>query len=156
MKKKAEIESLWAQVSQLRTENERLKESLRVSTPKSTESILMDCDFQLPQKVADQLEIMMEGTKQSGPDNNALRSFLITNATAPDGPIVFASPDFVKLTGYAMHSILGHNCRFLQGPDTDRNEVRSPSSHIYLSILFPRCYLRIGSSLNIKNIFQYS
>jgi hypothetical protein len=100
------------------------------STPKSTESILMDCDFQLPQKVADQLEIMMEGTKQSGPDNNALRSFLITNATAPDGPIVFASPDFVKLTGYAMHSILGHNCRFLQGPDTDRNEVRRLSSHI--------------------------
>ena len=85
----------------------------------------MDCDFQLPQKVADQLETMMEGTKQSGPDNNALRSFLITNATAPDGPIVFASPDFVKLTGYAMHSILGHNCRFLQGPDTDRKEVRN-------------------------------
>jgi hypothetical protein len=23
-----------------------------------------------------------------------------------------------------MHAILGHNCRFLQGPDTDKNEVK--------------------------------
>ena len=27
------------------------------------------------------------------------------------------------LIGYDIHSILGHNCRFLQGPETDKNEV---------------------------------
>lgn len=28
------------------------------------------------------------------------------------------------MTGYDMHSILGHNCRFLQGPETDKAEIR--------------------------------
>ena len=28
------------------------------------------------------------------------------------------------MTGYDMHSILGHNCRFLQGPETDKAELR--------------------------------
>ena len=123
MKKKAEVESLWAQVSQLRTENERLKEAVRVSAPKTTESILMNCNFTLPKKVSDLVDKMLAAGCLSGINKSDLRSFCIINATAPDGPIVYASRHFVELTGYEMHSILGHNCRFLQGPDTDRNEV---------------------------------
>ena len=57
-------------------------------------------------------------------DNPSERSFCVTNATAADHPIVYASPGFMKLTGYDMHDILGHNCRLLQGEDTDRNEVK--------------------------------
>eukprot|EP00268_Persea_americana_P047085 TRINITY_DN487_c0_g1_i14.p1 TRINITY_DN487_c0_g1~~TRINITY_DN487_c0_g1_i14.p1 ORF type:complete len:111 (+),score=18.28 TRINITY_DN487_c0_g1_i14:31-333(+) len=34
-------------------------------------------------------------------------------------PIVYASEAFIKLTGYSTHEVLGRNCRFLQGPDTD-------------------------------------
>lgn len=51
------------------------------------------------------------------------RSFCVTNAIAADNPIVYASPGFMELTGYDMHGILGHNCRLLQGEDTDKNEV---------------------------------
>jgi PAS domain-containing protein len=123
VKKKAEVESLWAQVSQLRTENERLKEAVRVSAPKTTESILLNCDFNIPKKIVDLLERMIAVGNLPGRTIGSLKSFCITNANAPDGPIVYASPDFVELTGYEMHSILGHNCRFLQGKDTDRNEV---------------------------------
>ena len=37
----------------------------------------------------------------------------------PDNPIVFANDSFCRLAGYAREEILGRNCRFLQGPETD-------------------------------------
>lgn len=39
-------------------------------------------------------------------------------------PLVFASASFCELTGYKREEILGRNCRFLQGPDTDPEDVR--------------------------------
>lgn len=36
-----------------------------------------------------------------------------------DQPIVFANRAFVELTGYDRDEIVGNNCRFLQGPETD-------------------------------------
>ena len=43
----------------------------------------------------------------------------ISDARAPDQPIVFANRAFQHLTGYAREEVLGRNCRFLQGEDTD-------------------------------------
>jgi PAS domain S-box-containing protein len=40
-----------------------------------------------------------------------------------DVPIVFANRAFSTLTGYDEHEVIGRNCRFLQGPDTDQREV---------------------------------
>jgi PAS domain S-box-containing protein len=51
------------------------------------------------------------------------RHFLITDPTAEDNPIVFASAGFYQLTGYSPQEILGRNCRFLQGRDTDPEAV---------------------------------
>jgi PAS domain S-box-containing protein len=48
---------------------------------------------------------------------------LITDPRQPDNPIVFANGAFEDLTGYPQAEILGRNCRFLQGPDTDRTTV---------------------------------
>ena len=48
-----------------------------------------------------------------------LQNFVITDPSLPDNPIVFASQGFLTLTGYALDQILGRNCRFLQGPETD-------------------------------------
>jgi len=45
--------------------------------------------------------------------------FLITNPHMPGNPIVFACPDFLEMTGYPEDRVLGRNCRFLQGPETD-------------------------------------
>lgn len=44
---------------------------------------------------------------------------LLTDARAPDHPIVWANDAFLSLTGYALDEIQGRNCRLLQGPDTD-------------------------------------
>jgi two-component system, cell cycle sensor histidine kinase and response regulator CckA len=47
------------------------------------------------------------------------QGILITDASQPDNPIVFASPGFEQITGYTSQEAIGKNCRFLQGQDTD-------------------------------------
>ena len=46
-------------------------------------------------------------------------SMLITDPRKPDNPIVFANDAFLRLTGYGRNEVVGKNCRFLQGPETD-------------------------------------
>jgi PAS domain S-box-containing protein len=41
----------------------------------------------------------------------------------PDIPIVFVNRAFRALTGYEEEDVIGRNCRFLQGPDTDREQI---------------------------------
>jgi PAS domain S-box-containing protein len=45
---------------------------------------------------------------------------VISDARAPDMPIVFVNAMFEHMSGYASSEILGRNCRFLQGSDTDQ------------------------------------
>lgn len=51
------------------------------------------------------------------------QSFVLTDPHLPDMPIVYASDAFLKLTGYARHEVLGCNCRFLRGVDTDSSTI---------------------------------
>jgi PAS domain S-box-containing protein len=48
---------------------------------------------------------------------------VVCDATQDDLPIVFANDSFLRQTGYERHEVIGHNCRFLQGPDTDPETV---------------------------------
>ncbi|MBB3695058.1 histidine kinase famiy protein [Sphingomonas sp. BK580] len=48
---------------------------------------------------------------------------ILTDPNLDDNPIVFANKAFLDLTGYEEEEILGRNCRFLQGSQTDRNAV---------------------------------
>jgi PAS domain S-box-containing protein len=48
---------------------------------------------------------------------------VVTDPAQPDNPIVFCNVAFQNLTGYAREEIIGRNCRFLQGPDTDPDSV---------------------------------
>ncbi len=67
--------------------------------------------------------------------------FVVTDVTRPDYPIVFASEglqwlvfvwvsslilgaEFNRTTQYGMGYVIGRNCRFLQGPRTNRSSVR--------------------------------
>ncbi|MBE9184324.1 PAS domain S-box protein [Microcoleus sp. LEGE 07076] len=50
-------------------------------------------------------------------------SILIADATKPDTPIIYCNRAFEKLTGYSSEEVMGRNCRFLQGPDTDRAQL---------------------------------
>jgi PAS domain S-box-containing protein len=48
---------------------------------------------------------------------------VITDPNLPDNPIIYASPGFERLTNYLASEMVGHNCRFLQGPHTDLTVV---------------------------------
>nr|AML79229.1 putative LOV domain-containing protein [Frangula caroliniana] len=52
------------------------------------------------------------------------KNFVITDPRLPDNPIIFASDSFLELTEYSREEILGRNCRFLQGPETDAVTVK--------------------------------
>lgn len=45
---------------------------------------------------------------------------LVTDPNQPDNPVAFANRAFCTMTGYSEEEVVGRNCRFLQGPDTDR------------------------------------
>lgn len=47
----------------------------------------------------------------------------LTDPRQDDNPIVFANRAFLRLTGYDEAEVLGRNCRFLQGPGSDRGAV---------------------------------
>lgn len=51
------------------------------------------------------------------------QTFVVSDATKPDCPIMYASSGFFGMTGYASEEVIGRNCRFLQGPETDQKEV---------------------------------
>ena len=49
---------------------------------------------------------------------------VLADPNLKDCPVVYCNDSFCEMTGYARAEILGRNCRFLQGPDTDREAVR--------------------------------
>lgn len=50
-------------------------------------------------------------------------AMIVTDPRQDDNPIVFANDAFLTLTGYSRDEVIGRNCRFLQGPDTDPDPV---------------------------------
>ena len=43
----------------------------------------------------------------------------IADAREPDRPLIYANEGFERMTGYPVEEVMGRNCRFLQGPETD-------------------------------------
>lgn len=55
---------------------------------------------------------------------SAVNGIIVSDASKPDRPIIFANEGFVKMTGYPESEILGRNCRFLQGENTNETDIR--------------------------------
>ena len=49
----------------------------------------------------------------------AAEGVTIADARLPDRPLIYVNEGFERVTGYPAAEVLGRNCRFLQGPDTD-------------------------------------
>lgn len=49
----------------------------------------------------------------------------IADARREDLPLVWVNGAFLRLTGYTQDEVIGRNCRFLQGPGTDRGAVEA-------------------------------
>ncbi|MDM7862015.1 ATP-binding protein [Alteromonas sp. ASW11-36] len=56
--------------------------------------------------------------------DRASTSILISDITQPGEPIIYTNSACEQLTGYKVEDFLGNNCRFLQGPDTDKRDTR--------------------------------
>jgi sigma-B regulation protein RsbU (phosphoserine phosphatase) len=53
----------------------------------------------------------------------AAEGVTIADARQPDRPLIYANEGFERMTGYSAADVMGRNCRFLQGPDTDPGAV---------------------------------
>lgn len=50
--------------------------------------------------------------------------FCLTDPNQDDNPIIYASEEFYRLTGYGSEDVIGRNCRFLQGSKTIKQSPR--------------------------------
>ena len=112
----------------LQKENERLKAVVKQEIPDEAQEIIGECCYkprgegyfhggQSSRLVRSDFELIENLTKTK-------QSFVLTDPRLPDNPIVFASFAFYKLTGYTHDQVMGRNCRFLQGVDTDSEAVK--------------------------------
>lgn len=73
---------------------------------------------------------------------------IVTNPRLADNPIVAANQAFCALTGYARDEVLGRNCRFLSGKDTEAAEraaLRSAVAALQPALVELTNYRRDGS-----------
>ncbi len=57
-------------------------------------------------------------------DRSTRMPMTLTDPRAPGNPVIYVNEAFQALTGYAPAEVVGRNCRFLQGPETDPETVR--------------------------------
>ncbi|WP_257883630.1 PAS domain-containing protein [Roseobacter insulae] len=67
-------------------------------------------------------EILKEDTSFDGFAKTQL-PMVVTNPNLEDNPIVYVNHAFTQQTGYARSSVIGRNCRFLQGEGSDKLAV---------------------------------
>jgi PAS domain S-box-containing protein len=131
LRKKFFFESLQKEVIDLQRENAALKDIVRSQVDdEEGRKLLEECDAaeKLPEAVMEACGELSNDMDQE--DFNLIKSiqqsqhsFVITDPSLHDNPIVFASDDFLSLTGYAREEVLGRNCRFLQGSETSKDKV---------------------------------
>ncbi|XP_074576465.1 phototropin-1A-like [Curcuma longa] len=90
------------------------------------EELLMESDDERPESFdnVERKKEMRRGIDLATTLERIEKNFVITDPRLPDNPIIFASDSFLELTEYCREEILGRNCRFLQGPETDPATVR--------------------------------
>ncbi len=77
---------------------------------------------------------ILNADQEEKSDNSILRLYdralaatscgiVITDARHPNNPIIYCNPAFVEITGYSPDEVIGRNCRFLQGSDTDLQAI---------------------------------
>eukprot|EP00584_Thalassiosira_punctigera_P017682 CAMPEP_0172559148 /NCGR_PEP_ID=MMETSP1067-20121228/82746_1 /TAXON_ID=265564 ORGANISM="Thalassiosira punctigera, Strain Tpunct2005C2" /NCGR_SAMPLE_ID=MMETSP1067 /ASSEMBLY_ACC=CAM_ASM_000444 /LENGTH=454 /DNA_ID=CAMNT_0013348687 /DNA_START=35 /DNA_END=1399 /DNA_ORIENTATION=+ len=134
IRKKFLLESLQQSVSLLKEENEKLKSAIRSHLGDKEANALLSkqaladaagagggliaSNSSDANKVLDDPDFSFIKALQTAQQN-----FVVTDPSLPDNPIVYATQGFLNLTGYTLDQVLGRNCRFLQGPETDPKAV---------------------------------
>ena len=127
VRKRFLLESLSKSVKALETENDLLKKRIVENLPDG-DKIIDDLHKEQSNCIASGVGFATRTL--DSPDyslvkalQTAQQNFVITDPSLPDNPIVYASEGFLELTGYTRNQVLGRNCRFLQGPETDPRAV---------------------------------
>ena len=55
--------------------------------------------------------------------DSVLEGVTIADFSLPDQPLIYANHGFEEITGYSIEETVGHNCRFLQGPNTEPEKL---------------------------------
>ena len=128
VRKKFLLESLQAEVRDLQKENNDLRMLVQAKIPQQAQKIISECCLKNP--LFDDSTKSDKGVELDKSDFGLIASltsgqqnFVLSDPRLPDNPIVYASEGFYQLTGYTREQVLGRNCRFLQGPDTDPKAV---------------------------------
>ncbi|WOK96925.1 hypothetical protein Cni_G05633 [Canna indica] len=102
-------------------------EKHELDVPIVEEQLLMESDDERPESFDDveRKKEMRRGIDLATTLERIEKNFVVTDPRLPDNPIIFASDSFLELTEYSREEILGRNCRFLQGPETDPATVRT-------------------------------
>ena len=48
---------------------------------------------------------------------------VIADVNQPNQPLIYCNPAFESITGYSREEVIGYNCKFLQGADTDPKSI---------------------------------
>jgi len=134
IRKKFLLESLQQSVTLLKEENDKLRGSIRTHLGDDQANELLKKES-LAHAASSANSLIASNSKDANkvlddPDfsfikalQTAQQNFVVTDPSLPDNPIVYATQGFLILTGYTLDQVLGRNCRFLQGPETDPKAV---------------------------------
>lgn len=130
IRKKFLLESLQQSVAILKEENDKIRQSIRSNLPEKEANELLSA-----KNFSEEVGLIADSSTAANkvlddPDfrfikalQTAQQNFVVTDPSLPDNPIVYATQGFLNLTGYTLDQVLGRNCRFLQGPETDPKSV---------------------------------
>ena len=89
-----------------------LKNDRKVCIDEAEEKVLISrSEFELLRLKEKAINVVKEG-------------ITIADAAHPDMPLIFINDGFCRMTGYSKVDVLGKNCRFLQGTDTEESTVQ--------------------------------
>lgn len=97
------------------------RQSKRLESSNQKLTLVHERETELSAQMTDQLqELSLFGTAV----DNSIVGIAIADMRQPDRPLIYVNDAFTQITGYAKQLAIGYNCRFLQGPDTDPEQVR--------------------------------
>lgn len=85
----------------------------------------------------------------------------IADASLPDMPLTYVNKGFLKLTGYEREEVIGRNCRFLQGIETDpvvlariHQSIRNKTQHIEELLNYRKDGSTFWNNLHLSPIYD--